>query len=249
MTTEDRVNGSASDPPLLFLDIDGVLLRRRHSGMFDGFELAPHCLEFLEWATACFRCRWLTSRCRQGFLDGSHRAFRQAGASTADPRWQVLQQIERAAWSVSKIEAIDPASDFWWLDDDPSEHDQQWLRAHRRLDRLIEISCDQDPDGLLQARLRLMVPTAAPATAMPATAPAMPPVVADSNTGTPITAAPARITPIPAVPAPTCMPATAMPATAMPATAMPATAPSAMPAAPAPTGMPPPTRFGATDAE
>ena len=31
----------------LFLDIDGVLLRRRQSGMFDGFELAPHWLEFL----------------------------------------------------------------------------------------------------------------------------------------------------------------------------------------------------------
>jgi hypothetical protein len=44
--------------PLLYLDIDGVLLRRRHSGLFDGFELAPHCLDFLTWAIARFRCRW-----------------------------------------------------------------------------------------------------------------------------------------------------------------------------------------------
>jgi hypothetical protein len=36
------------DLPFLFLDIDGVLLHRRHSGVLDGFELAPHCLEFLE---------------------------------------------------------------------------------------------------------------------------------------------------------------------------------------------------------
>jgi len=56
-----NVNGRSGDPALLCLDIDGVLLRRRHSGMFDGFELAPGCLEFLEWATAQFRCRWLSS--------------------------------------------------------------------------------------------------------------------------------------------------------------------------------------------
>jgi hypothetical protein len=138
--------------PILFIDIDGVLLRRRHSGMFDGFELAPHCHEFLEWATARFRCRWLSSRCRQGFLDGSHRAFRQAGAPVADPRWQVLHLVKPATWSVNKTEAIDPVSDFWWLDDDPSERDRQWLA---RQDRLIEISCDRDPEALLQARSRL----------------------------------------------------------------------------------------------
>jgi hypothetical protein len=39
---------------VLFLDIDGVLLVRRWSGMFDTFELAPHCLDFLDWATSRF---------------------------------------------------------------------------------------------------------------------------------------------------------------------------------------------------
>jgi hypothetical protein len=137
------------NPPILFLDIDGVLLRRRHSGMFDGFELAPHCLEFLEWATIRFRCRWLSSRCRQGFLDGSHRAFRRAGGSLSDPRWQVLHLIEPAMWSAEKTEAIDPAADFWWLDDGPSDHDRDWL--------LIMISADRDPDALLEARARLRI--------------------------------------------------------------------------------------------
>jgi hypothetical protein len=93
--------------PILFIDIDGVCLKhRQHSGMFDGFEPATGCLEFLEWATARFQCRWLSSRCRTGFLDGSRRAFRQAGASTADPRWAVLDRIEPAAWSVTKTEGI-----------------------------------------------------------------------------------------------------------------------------------------------
>jgi hypothetical protein len=138
--------------PILFIDIDGVMLRRRHLGMFDAFELAPNCLEFLEWATAWFRCRWLSSRCRQGFLDGSRRAFRAAGAPLDDPRWAVLNLIEPAAWSANKIEAIDPISDFWWIDDNPTERDRAWLRNHNREDRLIEASSDRDPDALLAAR-------------------------------------------------------------------------------------------------
>jgi hypothetical protein len=151
-TKVNRVKCRPGDPASLFLDIDGTLLRRRHLGIFDAFELAPGCLDFLEWATARFRCRWLSSRCRLGFLDGSHRAFRQAGAPVADPRWQVLHRIEPAEWSVNKTEAIDPVSDFWWIDDDPSEHERDWLRAHRRQDRLIVVSADRDPDALLNAR-------------------------------------------------------------------------------------------------
>ncbi len=141
--------------PFLYLDIDGVLLRRRHTGMFDGFELAPHCLDFLIWATSRFRCRWLSMRCRPGFLDGSRRAFVQAGARISDPRWAVVNLIEPAAWRVEKTEAIDPASDFWWIDDNPSEHDRDWLHAHNRQDRLIEVSSDRDPDALVHAKSRL----------------------------------------------------------------------------------------------
>ena len=143
-------------PPLLNLDIDGVLLRRRQPGLFDAFELAPGCLEFLEWATVQFRCRWLSTRCRVGWPDGSRRAFQHAGARLDDPRWAVLDQIESAAWRASKTEGIDPASDFWWIDDDPTEHDRDWLRLHRREGRLIQVSSDRDLGALRHARERLL---------------------------------------------------------------------------------------------
>jgi hypothetical protein len=41
--------------PLLYLDIDGVLLRRRHAGMSDAFEIAPDCLDFLKWGSSQLR--------------------------------------------------------------------------------------------------------------------------------------------------------------------------------------------------
>ena len=142
--------------PLLYLDIDGVLLRRRHAGMFDAFEIAPDCLDFLEWATHRFQCRWLSSRCRVGWPDGTLRAFRHAGARLDDDsRWHVLRLIEKTAWRVNKTEAIDPASDFWWVDDDPTEIDRCWLLTHHRGDRLIQVSSDLHPAALAVARARL----------------------------------------------------------------------------------------------
>ena len=57
---------------------------------------------------------------------------------------------EAAAWTINKFEAIDPNSDFWWIDDDPTAHDRGWLRAHGCEDRLIEISTDTYPDALTQ---------------------------------------------------------------------------------------------------
>jgi hypothetical protein len=67
----------------------------------------------------------------------------------------VLDQIEKAAWRASKTEAIDQASDSWWLDDDPTEIDRRWLRTYHREDRLIQVSSDRDPAALAVARARL----------------------------------------------------------------------------------------------
>jgi hypothetical protein len=55
-------------------------------------------------------------------------------------------------WSAKKTEAIDPTSDFWWVDDDPTEDDRAWLHSHNRQDRLIEVSSDRDAGALLAAR-------------------------------------------------------------------------------------------------
>jgi hypothetical protein len=56
---------------------------------------------------------------------------------------------------MDKTEAIDPTSEFWWLDDDPTERDLNWLRAHHREDRLIRVSSDFDDRALIVARSEL----------------------------------------------------------------------------------------------
>jgi hypothetical protein len=58
--------------------------------------------------------------------------------------------IEPAAWSVNKSEALNPESEFWWIDDAPSEQDRAWLRVHGCESRLIEISTDTYSDALTQ---------------------------------------------------------------------------------------------------
>ena len=56
------------------------------------------------------------------------------------------------AGRVEAAKSIDPTSDFWWLDDDPTDDARYWLRAHRREDRLIQLSADHDPVALAVAR-------------------------------------------------------------------------------------------------
>jgi hypothetical protein len=68
----------------------------------------------------------------------------------------VLDLIEPALWTLSKTEAIDPTSDFWWIDDDPTESDRNWLRAHNCEHRLLQVSADDDPDALRVARSRIL---------------------------------------------------------------------------------------------
>ena len=92
----------------------------------------------------------LTSRARREWPDGVRRAFRGAGAALHDPRWAILDQIEPATWENNKSDALDPKSEFWWIDDAPSLDDVNWLRVHGCEDRLIKISTDIDPEALMR---------------------------------------------------------------------------------------------------
>jgi hypothetical protein len=64
-------------------------------------------------------------------------------------------KLSRSITTAIKTEAIDATSNFWWIDDDPTEHDRNWLCFHNREDRLIRVSADHDPGALAVARAML----------------------------------------------------------------------------------------------
>ena len=63
-----------------------------------------------------------------------------------------LASVRATSWSVSKISAIDLASDFVWIDDEPLAVEIAVLRGRNLLRRLVVIDTNTDDDGLLRAR-------------------------------------------------------------------------------------------------
>jgi hypothetical protein len=141
--------------PTLFLDIDGVILRRR-AGVFrvrDAFEVAPHALLFLSWAVQNFDVRWLSSRCQSGDARQVCDAFRYALPATELPAdWRFLESIPAVQWGARKIDAIDLSSDFYWCDDAHGEEALAIMAAHGKANRAIHVNVDRDPEALLRAR-------------------------------------------------------------------------------------------------
>jgi hypothetical protein len=137
----------------LYLDIDGVLLRRTGRREFNGrteFEVATGAYEFMDWCIERFDCFWLTSRSHDGSYSGIEQAFRFAIPTTSLPIKikDRIHAIKPAAWPRSKIEGIDVSEEFLWVDDDP---DVASLRELERLGmggRWIQASTDDDPNHL-----------------------------------------------------------------------------------------------------
>jgi hypothetical protein len=146
------------EQPRLYLDIDGVVLRRRPGNLRtrDAFEIAPHAPLFLTWAVQNFDVRWLSSRCQAGDAQEACHALRYALGLPALPAdWRFVQAIPAVRWGTRKIDAIDLSSDFFWLDDDHGDEALAILTEHGKADRAIHVNVDRDPDALLRARQML----------------------------------------------------------------------------------------------
>jgi hypothetical protein len=155
---DQRIREHMTNRPTLYLDIDGVLLRRR-PGNFrvrDAFEVAPHALLFATWAIQNFEVRWLSSRCQTGDARQVSDAFRYALPATELPAdWRFVQAIPAVRWGTRKIDAIDLSSDFFWLDDSHGDEALAILTEHGKADRAIHVNVDRDPEALLRARQML----------------------------------------------------------------------------------------------
>ena len=137
----------------LYLDLDGVILRRTGRTDLGGrtnFEVAPDAMEFLSWATDRFNCYWLTTRSHDGTYDEIERAFRLAIPATnlPDKIKKLIRAIRPAPWGKSKVEGIVMSNNFYWLDDDPDQVSVAALEEAGLQNRLFNVSTDQRLDDL-----------------------------------------------------------------------------------------------------
>ncbi len=60
----------------------------------------------------------------------------------------LIMRIKPTKWKVLKTEAINMNEDFLWFDDDPTLEDIESLKKHNKLDSLIRVNLDENPDIL-----------------------------------------------------------------------------------------------------
>lgn len=134
---------------VLYLDIDGVLLRSAVPGALwnAGWEIAPHAETFLRGAIEHHAPFWLTTRDRSGSHAGIVRAFRECW-NWDEALEPLLLAVTPQPWEASKAAAIDMQADFYWIDDDPGPFDLMLLERQGRRDRWVEANTDVFPDAL-----------------------------------------------------------------------------------------------------
>ena len=92
------------------------------------------------------RPHWLTTRDAHGTHEGILRAFRHALGAPVLPQEiaHLLCAVKPTRWRGSKLDAIDLASNWVWLDDDPLLVEVETLRCRGLLDRLLIVDSDDD---------------------------------------------------------------------------------------------------------
>jgi len=131
-------------PPILYLDVDGILLGEDSQGGY-GVTLAKHAEEFLSYSTAHYDCHWLTTHCR----DGDTGPLMRYLARFADQNVLALAAaVKPTVWCTLKTEAIDLASDFYVIDDGLLQVEQELLARHGLLKRWIQADTRRRPDDL-----------------------------------------------------------------------------------------------------
>lgn len=145
----------------LFLDVDGIFLRRTGRSTARGmteFAVANGATAFLRFCTENFDCFWLTARSREGNIAEVERAFRQAVRkqnSSEQERTELkalVSAVPVARWGAMKADGFCAEEDFIWIDDDPTAACLIWLEQHGLSSRLVVASTDQRPDDLVRVQ-------------------------------------------------------------------------------------------------
>jgi hypothetical protein len=154
-------SGSRLKKTKLFIDVDGVLLKRTGQQTSRGlteFQNANHATTFLRFCISNFDCYWLTARSRAGSTAEVERAFRQAVPDPAASEHErnelkaLVSAIPVGAWGEMKADAFDAEEDFYWLDDNPDQASLSWLEQHDLSGHLVVAGTDRQPDDLVRVQ-------------------------------------------------------------------------------------------------
>ena len=120
----------------IYLDIDGVLLDYRTG------QPARHAEQLIDFLTSGhYDVYWLTTQCNGDTGPTMEYLSRHFSGKTL----KRLARIKATEWESLKTEAIDPYSDFIWIDDHPFQTEIAGLDAIRRRDSLCRVDlCRED---------------------------------------------------------------------------------------------------------
>ena len=118
--------------PILYIDPEGTLLiGGEHPDRFLEAVVAPGASSFMAWATKNFSVRWLTDRApAHTFRLAEHLGLKG-------------HEVPYTSVPDSKAHAIDPRSNFYWVDTHFSPMDIGWLTQHGNLDRVVVVNTPQ----------------------------------------------------------------------------------------------------------
>lgn len=122
---------------LLFLDVDGVLLGRRHPRDPTPC-LAGDCEAFVDYILAHFDCYWLTTHCR-GDADAVIDYLRPFADEALIDK---LRRIQPTNFRTFKTEALH--GDFVWIDDAPTRYEFDYLDQQGMLQRWLQVDTRRD---------------------------------------------------------------------------------------------------------
>ena len=140
----------------LYIDIDGTVIFTGES-QCNEFTVAKNCLEFLQFCTKNFNCKWLSFHTKSGLIDDVYQLFIEAtNCDILSQEWKdVLDKIEPVRWQTRKTNGINFTEDFFWLDDDVDCVDLIVMARHGILDSVIPVYINDLPYDLFRVQLIL----------------------------------------------------------------------------------------------
>lgn len=130
---------NAKEKPILYLDIDGVLLANE-------LNLALGAKEFIKYAADNFDVYWLTTHCMDG--NPGH-AIEYLNRSVDEDLSPWLKKFKPTTWSLKKTEAIDFSKSFLWYDDDCYSEEQKVLKNQGVFNSWIEVDLAKYQDQMV----------------------------------------------------------------------------------------------------